>query len=365
MRNNNLVCLSALDKHMVYAPSSESYEFFSELSSLLPALECPKSEPEFIRGFCDCWWQQVRFCRQFQNSQRSPESWSALCCRPFTSFVFGQTVVWHVIQPVSFPLGRDFLSLILKTGSRCLSELDTDPSPYFSFANVLYTTGRTSRLLCWENSCFTIQSNALSLGCRSKDWEKAFMHHIRVWDRPRAFPKQWCNADGYQDHCSDVVLIWMLPHTRHRWLIKIWTTGLLDMVECNHRCRNWFAVPRWLYDLKPFAVIGLTRIYCNQSDEFYLVDVSSQDAPTRVEQLREQGWDIEAEIPVWDSSLKARNDFCVASKNLYDAFMGIYAADHPIVEHQDEDSFDAWLRRKQKEKEEPWDFSAEVESSSL
>ena len=131
LRNNNLVCLSALDKHMVYAPSSESYEFFSELSSLLPALECPKSEPEFIRGFCDCWWQQVRFCRQFQNSQRSPESWSALCCRPFTSFVFGQTVVWHVIQPVSFPLGRDFLSLILKTGSRCLSELDTDPSPYF------------------------------------------------------------------------------------------------------------------------------------------------------------------------------------------------------------------------------------------
>ena len=41
-------------------------------------------------------------------------------------------------------------------------------------------------------------------------------------------------------------------------------------------------------DLKPFAVIGLTRIYCNQSDEFCLVDVSSQDAPRRVEQLREQ-----------------------------------------------------------------------------
>ena len=50
--------------------------------------------------------------------------------------------------------------------------------------------------------------------------------------------------------------------------------------------------------LASFAVIGLTRIYCNQSDEFYLVDVSSQDAPRRVEQLKEQGWDIEAEIPV-------------------------------------------------------------------
>ena len=45
--------------------------------------------------------------------------------------------------------------------------------------------------------------------------------------------------------------------------------------------------------------------------------------------------------------------------------MSIHAADHPIVEHQDEDSFDAWLRRKQKEKEEPWDFSAEVERSSF
>ena len=53
-----------------------------------------------------------------------------------------------------------------------------------------------------------------------------------------------------------------------------------------------------VHDLKPFAVIGLTRIYCIQSDEFCLVDVSSQDAPRRVEQLREQGWDIEAQIPV-------------------------------------------------------------------
>ena len=53
-----------------------------------------------------------------------------------------------------------------------------------------------------------------------------------------------------------------------------------------------------IVDLKPFAVIGLTRIYCNQSDEFCLVDVFSQDAPRTVEHLREQGWEIEAEIPV-------------------------------------------------------------------
>ena len=45
--------------------------------------------------------------------------------------------------------------------------------------------------------------------------------------------------------------------------------------------------------------------------------------------------------------------------------MGIHAADHPIVERQDEDCFDAWLRRKQKEKDEPWAFSSEVDGSSL
>ena len=117
--------------------------------------------------------------------------------------------------------------------------------------------------------------------------------------------------------------------------------------------------------LESFAVIGLTRIYCNQSDEFCLVDVFSQDAPRAVENLREQGWEIEAEIPVWDRSLKRSNDFCVAGGNLYASFMGIHAADHPIVEHQDEDCFDAWLRRKQKEKDEPWAFSSEVDGSSL
>ena len=74
--------------------------------------------------------------------------------------------------------------------------------------------------------------------------------------------------------------------------------GLLELIECNHRCRHLFAEPRLFKDLKSFALIGLTRIYCNQSDEFCLVDESSQDAPRRVEQLREQGWDIEAEILV-------------------------------------------------------------------
>ena len=95
------------------------------------------------------------------------------------------------------------------------------------------------------------------------------------------------------------------------------------------------------------------------------MDVFSQDAPRTVERLREQGWEIEAEIPVWDRLLKRSNGFCVAGEYLYDYFMGIHAADHPIVEHQDEDCFDAWLRRKQKEKKEPWAFPSEIDECSL
>ena len=61
---------------------------------------------------------------------------------------------------------------------------------------------------------------------------------------------------------------------------------------------NRFVKPAWFHGSKPLVVIGLTRIYCYQLDEFCLVDVFSQDASKTVEQLREQGWDIEAEIPV-------------------------------------------------------------------
>ena len=45
-------------------------------------------------------------------------------------------------------------------------------------------------------------------------------------------------------------------------------------------------------------MIGLTRIYCNQREEFLLVDVASQDATQVASELLEEGWDIEAEIPV-------------------------------------------------------------------
>ena len=46
------------------------------------------------------------------------------------------------------------------------------------------------------------------------------------------------------------------------------------------------------------AVIGQIRIYCHQNKEFLLVEVSSRDALQRIKELKDQGWDIEAEIPV-------------------------------------------------------------------
>ena len=45
-------------------------------------------------------------------------------------------------------------------------------------------------------------------------------------------------------------------------------------------------------------MIGLTRIYCNHLEEFLLVDVASQNASQVAIELIEEGWEIEAEIPV-------------------------------------------------------------------
>ena len=177
--------------------SSESYEFFSELTSLLPALECPKSESEFIRGFCDCWWQQVRFCWQFQNSQRSPESWSALRCRPFTSFVFVRTLVWYLNQPASFPFERDFFHSPFNRFKMSLRARRW-PRPWFFFANVLYTTGRTPRLLCRENPRSIIQSVALSLGCPFKLFRVPIWHvfSLSLW-----CPRFWSAKRGDASWC--------------------------------------------------------------------------------------------------------------------------------------------------------------------
>ena len=106
------------------------------------------------------------------------------------------------------------------------------------------------------------------------------------------------SVDYLEEHCSECCLDLEVASSSHRQVFKICTAGLLEQVECNHRCRNRFVEPAWFHGSKPLVVIGLTRIYCYQLDEFCLVDVFSQDASKTVEQLREQGWDIEAEIPV-------------------------------------------------------------------
>ena len=46
------------------------------------------------------------------------------------------------------------------------------------------------------------------------------------------------------------------------------------------------------------AVIGLIRIYCKRDDAFVLVDVAAKDASQTTDQLKNEGWVIEAEIPV-------------------------------------------------------------------
>ena len=46
------------------------------------------------------------------------------------------------------------------------------------------------------------------------------------------------------------------------------------------------------------AVIGLTRIYCHNRNDFRLVDVDTPEAEEAADQLREDGWEVEAEIPV-------------------------------------------------------------------
>ena len=46
------------------------------------------------------------------------------------------------------------------------------------------------------------------------------------------------------------------------------------------------------------AVIGLTRLYCNQGEEFLLIDIATEDASKRAEELANDGWEIEAAIPV-------------------------------------------------------------------
>ena len=45
-------------------------------------------------------------------------------------------------------------------------------------------------------------------------------------------------------------------------------------------------------------MIGQTRIYCQQEKEFLLVEVPSQEATLQIKELTDQGWEVEAEIPL-------------------------------------------------------------------
>ena len=45
-------------------------------------------------------------------------------------------------------------------------------------------------------------------------------------------------------------------------------------------------------------MIGLTKLYCNQRERFLLIDVASEEASKRAEELLNDGWEIEAAIPV-------------------------------------------------------------------
>ena len=45
-------------------------------------------------------------------------------------------------------------------------------------------------------------------------------------------------------------------------------------------------------------MIGLTRIYCYQGEEFRLVDVPTNEATNELSDLSNEGWEIEAAIPV-------------------------------------------------------------------
>ena len=49
---------------------------------------------------------------------------------------------------------------------------------------------------------------------------------------------------------------------------------------------------------RTFAMIGLVRLYCYRCEEFLLVDATAAEADDQSTELIEDGWDIEAQIPV-------------------------------------------------------------------
>ena len=58
----------------------------------------------------------------------------------------------------------------------------------------------------------------------------------------------------------------------------------------------------------------------------------------------------------WAELLRRVETFSTTEENPYGADMGIHPADQPLLEQQEEDSFEAWQKRRAKEAEEPWAF---------
>ena len=46
------------------------------------------------------------------------------------------------------------------------------------------------------------------------------------------------------------------------------------------------------------AVIGQTRLYCSKGDGFRLVEVPTEQASNEAKRLNNQGWRVDAAIPV-------------------------------------------------------------------
>ena len=64
LRNKNFAHLFAKCRHRVAFQQGEKNELFQKITSLLLTLDRQKSKCRSLRGFCNTWWQGVRFCWQ-------------------------------------------------------------------------------------------------------------------------------------------------------------------------------------------------------------------------------------------------------------------------------------------------------------
>ena len=234
LRNNNLAWLSALVKHKVYAP--KRWVLWILQWALRPA-SCAGVSKKWARIY-------TRFLRLLMVASMILLAISKQSEKP-RKLVGAMLQTFYIIRLRTdrclalessgiFPVGKGFLSLTLEIGSRCLWVLDTEsslvfPSPTFStqlaerrcwrilaqpfgvlrfllallsrfveFRSDMYfrhlfdaqgleaQKGKMHHGIWFDISSFLLaicwwRDGPLTNECRSKDWEKAFMHHSRVW----------------------------------------------------------------------------------------------------------------------------------------------------------------------------------------